>query len=277
MAAPAWESKGADFSNTSAVPGFAVPAGTAAGKIIIISFFVNVKTTTVDTVPSGFAVVPGTPVLGKSNSLQKFWKRLTGADAGTYDFGLSSAQFVEGAAELFNNCVASGSPFDPSPGFANEDNIQRNITPPVSTSTVEPDRLVLHTGTIWAGGAWTPNTGYTKRLQPPVGLITTSDKVEANATATGSIVATSTLSDFATAHIVGLIGTTVAGGSVSASISDEARTNMLAQLAQAEPQNKSNADLMREVLAFGGQTLITATQASAATHLERYLVTLRNT
>lgn len=208
MAAPSWESKGADFSNTSAAPSFAVPAGTASGKIVVVSMFVNVKTTTVDGVPAGFASVPGSPVLGKSNGTHKFWKRLTGADAGTYDFILSSSQFVEGSAELFNNCIGSGSPFDSSPGAAVDD-VGSNNSPPVSTSSTGSDRLILHTATCWSGGVWTPNTGYTKRLQPPVGLITTSDKQQVNAGSTGSIMATSSLSDFTTGHIIALVGTSI--------------------------------------------------------------------
>lgn len=276
MAAPAWESKGADFSNTSAAPSFAVPTGTAAGKIVIVSMFVNVKLTTVDAIPAGFTIVPGCPVLGRNNSLQKFWKRLTGADAGTYDFGLNAAQFVEGSAELFNNCVASGSPFDPSPGFANEDVTQSNSSPPVSTSTVGPDRLVLHTATCWAGGTWTPNAGYIKRLQPPVGLVTTSDKVHTNAASTGSVIATSTLSDFQTAHIIGLTGTTVAGGSMQ-TISDEARANLLANRVLSDPQSLSNVDLMKLVLDDGAQVLIPKTNATVAEHYNRYLITLRDT
>lgn len=207
MSAPAWESKGADFSNSSAAPSFAAPAGTAAGKLVIISFYVNVAETTVTGIPSGFAAVPGAPVLGQSNSLQKYWKRLTSADAGTYDFTLSANQFIEGAAELYDSVVDSGSPFDPDPGFA-VDNTVGAISPAVETDTVGPDRLILHTATCWAGGTWTPNTGYTKRIQPSVGLVTTSDKQQASAGTTGNVTATSSNSDKRTAHIVALIGTT---------------------------------------------------------------------
>lgn len=53
-------------------------------------------------------------------------------------------------------------------------------------------------------------------------------------------------------------------------VSRTARDNMLTQLGQVEPQNKSNIDLMREVMVFGGQTLVVVTSASAATHYARY-------
>lgn len=61
-----------------------------------------------------------------------------------------------------------------------------------------------------------------------------------------------------------------------ASISDTARTNMLTALVQTEPQLKSNVDLMREVVAAGGLSLITVTDASAAVHYWRYLKIVRD-
>lgn len=207
MGAPIWESKGADFSNTSATPGFAIPAGTANGKIVIVSMFINVSTTLVTGVPAGFFEVAGSPVTGGSNKLVKYWKRLTGEDVGTYDFVLDSAQFIEGAAELYNDCVVSGNPFDLDPGTA-FDNVNGTVTPEVSTSTNGPDRLIIHTATNWSGGTWTPPDTYTKRLQPPVGLVTTSDKSQPSEGSTGAVTAVATGNDKRTAHIVALIGTT---------------------------------------------------------------------
>lgn len=118
MSVPVWEGKGADFSNTSATPGFAIPAGTASGKIVVVSMFINVAATLVTNIPTGFFQMEGSPIVGGNNKLAKYWKRLTGEDAGTYDFVLDSAQFIEGAAELYNSCVTSGNPFDPNPGVA---------------------------------------------------------------------------------------------------------------------------------------------------------------
>lgn len=66
------------------------------------------------------------------------------------------------------------------------------------------------------------------------------------------------------------------GGGPSMSISDEARTNMLAELVQSDPQLKSNADLMREVLEDPLQTIITETDATAGVHLWRYLKELKD-
>lgn len=273
MAAPSWENKGADFSNTSAAPSFVVPAGAASGMVAIVSMFINVAATLVTGVPAGFSAVPGTPVVGGSNSLHKYWKRLTGADSGTYDFTLDSAQFVEGSAELYRNCVLVGNPFDPDPGFAFDD-ANDTVTPPVTTSSIGPDRLFIHTATDWAGGSWTSPTGYTKRLQPPVGLITISDKVQASAGSSGPLTAVSSNSNKQIAHVVSLIGTTVAGGSM-ATISDQARINMLTELALVEPQLLSNVDLMRGVVAKVGQLLVPITNKTYAGHYYDYLLVLR--
>lgn len=65
------------------------------------------------------------------------------------------------------------------------------------------------------------------------------------------------------------------GGNMS--ISDTARINMIAQLGLTDPQARvlTNVDLMKRVLEFGGQTLVTKTDATAAIHLERYLRSLK--
>jgi hypothetical protein len=274
MSPPSWEAKGAYVSTSTATPSFPVPAGAVSNKIAIVSFFLDLLATTVTAIPSGFSVVPGTPVDASNHHLIKYWKRLSGVDSGTYDFVLSGSAFVEGAAELFNTCITTGSPFDTSPGAA-IDNTAGNASPPVVTSSLGPDRLILHSATCWAGGVWTPQQiGYTKRLQPPVGLITSSDKVQAVQGSTGSITSTSTNSDKRTAHLIALIGTTVVNNS-SQSISDRARSNMLTNRGLSDPQTLSNVDLMSLVLADGAQTLIPKTDATTGEHYDRYLITVR--
>jgi hypothetical protein len=277
MAAPAWESKGADVSDTTGAPAFPIPVGVASGKIVVASMFINGGATTVDVIPSGFAAVPGSPVSASNHKLFKYWKRLSGADVGTYDFTLSASVFVEGAVELYNTCVASGSPFDTGEDSA-VDEAFASVSPPVDVTTLGADRLILHSATCWSGGSWTPPAGYTKRVNPSVGLVTTSDKSQAVAGNTGSLTATTTTSDRRVAHAIALIGTS-GGASMTSpdiSIDDEARKNMLTELGLVEPQNLSNTDLMRMVMVDVGQTTVTVTSASAATHLERYLMQLRN-
>lgn len=275
MAAPSWESKGADISTSTAAPSFAVPVGAASGKIVIVTAFLDTAGASVTGLPTGFAAVPGTPVDAVNHHLIKYWKRLTGADVGTYDFTLNASNFIEGAAELYNNCVATGSPFEASPGFA-VDNTAGNTSPPVSTSSVGPDRRAIHSATCWAGGTWTPPAGFTKRVNPSVGVITTSDSLQSVPGSTGSLSASTTTNDKRTAHVIDLIGTTVAGGSMQ-TISDKARSNMLSNRGLAEPQRLSNVDLMSLVLADGAQVLVPKTNATTAEHYNRYLITLRDT
>ena len=59
------------------------------------------------------------------------------------------------------------------------------------------------------------------------------------------------------------------------SIADIARANMLTELIITEPQRDSNTDLMKRVIEDVGQTTVTVTDASAATHLLRYMMSLR--
>jgi hypothetical protein len=65
-------------------------------------------------------------------------------------------------------------------------------------------------------------------------------------------------------------------GSGFMSISDQARVNLLSALSLSEPQAFTNVDLMRLLLETPGQTLVTATSASAAVHYWTYLKNLRD-
>lgn len=208
MAVPVWESKGADFSASSATPSFTVPLGAANSKIVIVSMFLDTPGVLVTNVPSEFALVPGTPVDANNHHLYKYWKRLTGIDVGTYDFTLNGSVFIEGTAELYNTCISAGDPFDPNPGAA-IDNTAGSITPAVQTDSLGADELIIHSGTCWAGGNWTSPNGYSKRVNPLVGLITVSDKPQLSAGSTGLVSATTNTSDKRTAHIIALKGTTV--------------------------------------------------------------------
>src|SRR6266498_1823356 len=60
------------------------------------------------------------------------------------------------------------------------------------------------------------------------------------------------------------------------SIADRARAAMLAELSLSEPQLLSATDLVRQVLATSGQTLITQTDATTGEHYNRYLIVVRD-
>jgi hypothetical protein len=246
VAAPSWEAKGTYFEDSGITSAnFAVPAGVTANKVVVVSAFIN-GSIAINSLPTGFQHAEGSPisVIGAgAHSLAVCWKRATGNDSGTYNFGLDGSTFVAGIAELFNTCVLTGTPLD-SPTDSASSSTDSSVTPPVDIDTKGPDRLVLHRGTIWSGGSWTPPVGFSERVDQGFGHIICSDKEFPSTINTGSITATSTGNDKRAAWIGALIGTTVGG--TLASISDEARSNMLAELGISEPQNKSNTDLMRD-------------------------------
>jgi len=73
-----------------------------------------------------------------------------------------------------------------------------------------------------------------------------------------------------------IITDTPGGGGVVGSVADIARQRMLTQLSLVEPQKISNVDLMVLTLAFGGQTVITKTDATPAVHYWRLCKLIAN-
>lgn len=212
MAEPTYISSGTYFDGASTSPAFAVPAGTSAGRVVLIPIFIDGNPLPSNpTPPAGFALAPGMPVqipaTSGSHSLYLYWKRLTGSDAGTYAFTLPASRYLEAQAHLYDNVVASGTPFDPSPGAAFE-TTNSTTTPVVSCTSAGPDRRLIHTATNWAGGTWTAGTGHTKRMQGGAGVITLTDRSWPTAGPTGNVTATCTGSDKRNAWLGALIGTT---------------------------------------------------------------------
>lgn len=207
MAAPAYGTSGTLLTGTASTASFAVPASVASLDIIVVVFFLD-GSNTVTAYPSGFAEAENSPVTlpagGGQHSLHVVWKRATGADSGTYDFTFASSTYREGAAHRYTGAVTSGTPFDSPTGSAS-DTANATTTPPVSTTTLGADRLLLFAGTDWAGGSWTPPTGYAERMDSGVGLVTLDDLAQATAGSSGNISATSTGSNKRAAWIGGLI------------------------------------------------------------------------
>lgn len=276
MSAPVWEAKGTLLESTTATPSFAVPSGTVADDIVTVSFFLDGGTATVTGVPAGFQECENSPVgfsgVAGAHSLQSFWKRTTGTDAGTYDFTLSGSTFVAGYSERFSGCIKSGSPWESNPDTAQETVSSTVDTPAVNITTQGVDRLVVWRATSWSGGSWTPPTGFTERHDGSIGVLTSATKEQASVGSTGDVIGTVSIPDKHNVWMGALVGVAVVA---NLSIADEARANMLAALSQAE-SNKSNVDLMREVVAAGGLSLITVTDASAAVHYWRYLKIVRD-
>jgi hypothetical protein len=213
MATPAFESAGAYLASSGAGASIAVPAGTAAGKVVVVVMYLDGAALAV-TPPAGFQVAPGSPVnlpAGSGvHSLHVWWKRLTAADAGTYDFVWTGSRYREAQALLYSSVVATGDAFEPGADTAAEA-VSSTVTPPVNVVTTGPDRRLLWAGTNWSGGTWTAPAspaGFVKRVQGGAGLVTLADTAWTTPGDTGNVTGTSTNSDKRAAWLAALIGTT---------------------------------------------------------------------
>lgn len=219
MAAPAFGSIGTNLFGTSNTFNVACPASVASGDIIIVNIFISAATTTVTAMPAGFAHVEGSPqtASGTLLGMATMWKRASAADTGTYNFTLSVSDYRAGAAIRYTGCVASGNPWD-SPTGAAVDAVNGTVTPSVNVDTAGADRMLVFFGADWSGGAWTPPTGFTERLDINDRVNTIADKVQAVQGNSGGVTATCVGNDKRIALLGALIGTTAAGGFVRPSI-----------------------------------------------------------
>lgn len=193
MTAPSFGSAGTHQNGTAATINFAVPASVAAGDIIVAVLFIDGSTVTVSGLPTGFAHAEGSPVIQGSgatqHSLNVMWKRATGADTGTYDFTLSGSIYRAGAALRYTGAAATGNPWD-SPTSTATDPTATTTTPAVNVTTAGPDRLLIFAGSDWSGGAWTPPTSFTERMDAGDEVHTAADLVQTAAGASGNVSAT---------------------------------------------------------------------------------------
>jgi hypothetical protein len=219
VAAPAFGSIGTNLFGTASTFNVAVPASVASGDIIIVSIFISSATTTVTGLPTGFAHVQGSPqtASGTLLGMATMWKRATGADSGTYNFTLSASDYRAGAAIRYTGCVAAGNPWDAPTGVA-VDAANGTVTPSVNVDTAGPDRMLVFFGANWSGGAWTPPTGFTERLDINDRVNTVADKVQAVQGNSGGVTATCVGNDKRIALLGALIGTTAAAGFVAPTI-----------------------------------------------------------
>jgi hypothetical protein len=101
-----------DYALTSATPSVTVPSGAATNDIALIDLWCETSVA-VTTPPSGFALdATASPGSGRSTNIRRYWKRLTGADTGSYSFTLASSVNCMFVCTLFSGRITSGSPFD---------------------------------------------------------------------------------------------------------------------------------------------------------------------
>ncbi len=205
MTAPAFGTAGTQLQGTGSTMNVDVPDSVAAGDIIVVTAFVD-TTVTITGLATDFAQAADSPQTVSApsgvHSIYVMWKRATGADstAGTYDFTLSGSTYRNAQAIRYTGAVASGDPWDVTNGVQSGD-VNDTVSPVVSDTTTVANTLLVWAATNWAGGTWTPPTGFTERRDSGDGVCTVADLVQPPAGATGSVTGTCTGSDKRTAWL----------------------------------------------------------------------------
>jgi len=210
--APTYVSAGAYLDGSAANAPVPVPGSTAAGRVAIVGIYMDGAQLGVNpTPPTGFTLVEGAPcVVTGNHTVYAYWKRLTGADAGTWTWTWIGSRYREACAVLYDNVIATGTPFDSPTSKAIDAVGAGTVTPAVNVTSLGPDRRLIWLSSCWSGGTWTEPTGHTKRVQAGAGLFTLTDRSWPTASATGSVTGSVTNADKMTAWLGALIGTTSA-------------------------------------------------------------------
>lgn len=185
---------GASAAN-AAVP---VPAGGANLHIAIVGLYLE-STATITTVPAGFTnKVNLATSAGSRGRLAVYWKRLTGADSGTYTFAWTGSTFRSGISGLWSGRVTSGDPFDGTVGTAESVAAVTTLNVSTSPALAGGDAVGFWSDFSTAGG-FTQPTGYTERGDTAAMTMDTRDNIAAGST--GNVTATQTTSDFMKAFL----------------------------------------------------------------------------
>jgi hypothetical protein len=180
-------------SATSSTANIPVPAG-VQNESVVLCFIRHVSATiTVNSLPSGFTEAPGSPAVAGgavTTSWNVFWKRATGADSGTYDFGLSGSVSRSAIAVLYSGCITSGSPIDVDNIYEGTD--FSTSLGPVAVTTTGDNELLVSAAAIWdLDRTFTPPTSFVEDVTAETNGFTINhlEKVSAGATGdlTGSI------------------------------------------------------------------------------------------
>jgi hypothetical protein len=189
--APTHVSSATSGSSTSNSPSVAVPSGVAANDIVVVFIYAESDTLNISGTPSGFTQAPSSPIRTSNGSPEQtqwvYWKRLTGADSGSYTFTLSGSIYWRAMSVAYRSAVTSGDPWHITNSAARSS--ASTTTPAVSFTTTIGDTTLVWTGTSWSAGPWTPPSGFTER-QDTSTEVTLADSAQAVAGATGSLTGT---------------------------------------------------------------------------------------
>lgn len=218
MASPTFGAAGTYLTGVvSNQANFAVPTGTANNEIVVV--YLYIESTGAITPPAGFTQKSRPSNTGTgAHDLVIFWKRCTGTDSGTYAFTNPNV-WREGVAVRYSGCITSGDPFDVVSANQAASGAS-GITPVVSLTTTVTDTLLVFSGTNFNGGAWTPPSGYTERVDSG-GDLTVDDLARASIGSSGTIRATCAGGSTGTCAFLGALKSTT---SAASGISDPGAT-----------------------------------------------------
>jgi hypothetical protein len=209
MAIPTHVGTGAFQDGSAATATAAIPAGTAAGHIAIVTIYK--ENTAAVTAPSGFTLVTNTPISTSTPTHHSvYWKRLTAADTGTYSFSWTGAVWRESSCSIFSGCATTGTPTEIH--NANFTNSAVTATPAVSGTTTGTDRLLVWSATNFQFGTWTVPTSFVDRSAGGAFGMVTATLGQAAAGPTGSLSGSCSTAAATTAFLFALLPD-VGGGS----------------------------------------------------------------
>ena len=180
--------------------GAAVPVPTGATNLDIAVVGLYIEDTITITPPLGFTLKADLRTSATlRGGLVVYWKRLTGADSGTYSFTWTGTPWRGANCGLWSGRATSGDPFDGTVGTA--ESTVGVTTLNVSTSPAGSNGDAVGFWTSFNGGtSFTPPTNYTERADnSDVMCLDSRDAVTSGST--GSISATATITDFMKAFL----------------------------------------------------------------------------
>lgn len=159
-------------SGTSGVPTVNVPAGAAAGDIVLFAVGVDDQSYG-GTFPTGFTqLVSLTSLTGDGERLAVAWKRLTGADTGTYAMvGLQTAPWAAAAIALTGRHATN-----PPVISANASNNTGNVTPVAAAAAAVT--ALAHDDVVYFGGLDVRQSGVGNGATPPAGFTELADVID---------------------------------------------------------------------------------------------------
>lgn len=196
-----------------------VPSGVQAGDIVVVSLcqWDNGSTPTV-TPPSGFTQKGSTWTSGDSKAKNSvWWKRLTGADAGTYSFSWTGSFYSTIQVAAFSGCISSGDPWEA---------VATPVTGTFGTVTTMSVTVAAVGGALFwtvyndSGGTHTPPTGFTETADVDCGTTAYSliGSSGSNSAASGAVSSSSSAGAWLGALLAEPTGTNASAGSAAISV-----------------------------------------------------------